>query len=332
MVDTVKSVSLFVLSVLVVSVAFAATFSDLKVHLDEHNSDILFEGDQDFEEFRLYDGAVEIDGRNVSVRSDNPDLIETNISRYEPVGDDEILELDTSTAENAEVTFEFDGPDGEYTIQRNGEFFDQQTVSGELSWSHDSWNEDHSFTVLEEADREVWVESVQPNDTNVDPESVELQATGYSMVTNQVTVEFYQEDGTLIESMDIENGTTATTQPDLETQSEYQWYIEVTDGEITEQTEVFNFTTIDLDFSWTDTSDNEDGFLIETNHTTQDDNSFEEIQELPEETEQTRVTHPTLQFSEEVCLRVKAFNIGGVSGPAENCIQTPDQPDNQPWS
>lgn len=326
-----KQLLLAAATLILLSAVLASTFSNVEVHLDDHNSDILFHGEHEFEEFKLYDSAVEIDGRNITISSDSSDLIETNISNYDPVGSDEIIELETSTSDDADVEFEFDGPDGEYIIQRNGEHFEQQVVSGELTWSYDSWNEDHTFTVIEDTDREVWVDSIQPNNTNVDHETITLQARGYASITEQVTVEFYQEDGTFIDSSEVENGSIATAEPDLETQNEYNWYAEVTDGDMTIQSDLLNFTTIDLDFSWTDTSDIEDGFIIETNHTTEEIDNFEEIQELPQETEQTRITHPELKFDENICLKVRSFNVGGISDPAEACITTPETPEERPW-
>lgn len=307
----------------------AATFSNLEVHLEDHNSNILFDTSVDFDSFELYSNSVEIDDRNISIYSDDSSEFDSNITYFDIVGDGQVLELSTEAEEGTTVTYDFDGPDGEYLIERDGEEQEVQTVSGNLEWEYQFTDESHQFTVIENIDREVWIEDFSTNNTNTDHKDTDIQMDAFASITDEVNIQLHKDDGEMVNSVTVDNSSEASFnlgEDELDPQNAYQGYVNVSDGSLWE-TKRFNFTTVNVGLEWEDTADIEDGFIIESNHTEGENYEIE----LPQETEETRLTHSELEFSQYFCVNVSAFNVGGVSETTQDCINTLEQPDDRPW-
>jgi hypothetical protein len=73
---------------------------------------------------------------------------------------------------------------------------------------------------------------------------------------------------------------------------------------------------LDLDISWTDNSNNENGFKIYTNSS----GSFNNVKTVGENTESTKIYDPELETGKYTCIRVVSYNQFGDSSPLEGCI------------
>ena len=320
---------LFSLAILT-PLAVSATFSNLEVHLDDHNADILLEGENEFDSLELYDKAVEIDGQNTTIKSNEPNSFNSTITEYNVTGSNTVIQVETSANTGAIVDYSFDGPDGEYLIERDGAELETKTAHENLYWSNEFDSNNHQFTVTELIERKVWSQELSPKEYNTDPIGLNLQTNAFASITDEVNVSFHQANGDIIQSEIVENSSTASTLLDLDPQNEYTGYVNISDGKIS-NTEDFNFSTISLELSWNDTSNLEDGFIIESNHTTEQPDEYRELYDLPQDTEQKRVTHPQLEFNQTVCFKIKAYNVGGISEPVEKCKDTPEAPLQRPW-
>ena len=323
----------FVLLIAIIPGAMAATFTGLEFHLDDHNSDILFDTPVEYDSLEVYDNAVEID-ENVTIKSNHTGLTNSTITSYDILGRNKVLEVETSAEPDAVVDYSFDGPDGKYSIEKDGSQINTKVVHENINWSNQFQQNTHSFTLRQIIERKVWLRNVKPYKINTDPKDTEISAKAYATIPDNVDVEFTRENGSLIKATTVENQTKASVtlgENELDTKNEYTGNIKVSDGKISE-TYPFNFSTIVLALSWNDTSNIEDGYIIESNITTEEPDEYREIYDLPQDTEKKRVTHPELEFNQTACFRIKAYNVGGISEPVEKCKNTPEEPLKRPWN
>jgi len=156
-----------------------------------------------------------------------------------------------------------------------------------------------------------------PNNRNIDPDNVELSIEIEDPDNDKMNLSFYDSSNNLLNKLnDLNNGTYSYSWNGLSTNSNYSWYAEINDGTSTTTTDRFNFTTLDLDISWTDNSNNENGFKIYTNSS----GSFNNVKTVGENTESTKIYDPELETGKYTCIRVVSYNQFGDSSPLEGCI------------
>jgi len=129
---------------------------------------------------------------------------------------------------------------------------------------------------------------------------------------------FYNNsDNSVIKSFNnISNGTYSAFWNSLVPDNTYYWYASINDGSDIVNSSLFSFTTVDIDLSWTDNSENEKGFRIYNNAS----GSFEQIDTVGQNTESYSDSSSDLSFGSYTCYRVRSYNSFGQSEPLEECI------------
>lgn len=158
-----------------------------------------------------------------------------------------------------------------------------------------------------------------PSDTNTDSSGgVELSVDISDPDSDQMNLTFYDaSDDTVIDTLTgLNNGTHKSTWTGLTADSSYSWYVNVTDGISTVTSNTYSFTTIDIDLSWTDNSNNEEGYRIYSNAS----GSFNQIKSVGANSKTATVSGPNFQTGKYTCLQVTAYNQYGESNPAEGCL------------
>jgi len=160
---------------------------------------------------------------------------------------------------------------------------------------------------------------LSPNNTNLDPNNgVDLEAGIQDNESDRVNITFYEasDNSEIGKMLNKTNGTYSTTWTGLSSDQTYNWYLNVTDGISITQSPVYSFTTIDIDLSWNDNSDNEDGFKIYNNAS----GSFTQIGKTAPNTNSFTDTSQNLEFGKTTCYKIRAYNSFGESEPVEDCI------------
>ena len=158
-----------------------------------------------------------------------------------------------------------------------------------------------------------------PNDINVNPSKSELSVYVTDPNTAELNVTFFNaSDGSKIQKVEnVNSGTVASADWNVPEESQFEWYVNVTDGSTEVKSNVWNFTTVTVDFSWRDNSQNEKGFKLQTNAS----GSFETEKTVAPNTESTGLWPKSLDLGDNVCFQVQAYNEEATSPPAKDCLQ-----------
>lgn len=153
---------------------------------------------------------------------------------------------------------------------------------------------------------------------NQDPNNAEISLNISDADNDKMNVTFYDaSDDTVIgEVKNKQNGTYSVEWTGLSADKTYKWYAKVTDGGNTVETGNESFTTTDVDLSWTDNSENEDGFKIYNNAS----GNFKQVGKTGENTANFVDFSKNLGFGKYICYQIKSYNKYGESKPAEGCI------------
>lgn len=163
------------------------------------------------------------------------------------------------------------------------------------------------------------LESNTPDNINKNNKSgVTLEAEIGDSEGDKMNLTFYNatDDSQIDKIKNANNGTYTTTWNNLNSDKKHEYYIEITDGKDTTTSSTFSFTTIDIDITWDDNSDNEDGFKIYQNST----GSYTDVADVASNTENYRDTNQNLQFGKKTCYEVTSYNSNGESDPTTECI------------
>lgn len=157
-----------------------------------------------------------------------------------------------------------------------------------------------------------------PDGTNLDPNSVELEAKALEPEDENMNITFYNAtDHTKIEKKEnVNNGTYTTTWTGLSEDQTYNWYANVTDGTNTVQSNPATFTTIDITLNWNDQSNNENGFKIYSNAS----GTLKQIKKVGKDTESTTAYNTGLEFNKNTTYEVAAYNQYGESNRIKGFI------------
>lgn len=155
------------------------------------------------------------------------------------------------------------------------------------------------------------------NNTNRAASGVELKAD-IADPEDMMNITFYDasDDSQIGEVNNKGNGTYSVDWAGLSADQTYNWYAEVTDGTDTVKTSTAEFTTIDVDLSWTDNSDNEDGFNIYSNSS----GTFQKVGQTGENQVSLTDHNQHLEFGKYTCYQVTSYNKYGESDPVEGCL------------
>ena len=161
--------------------------------------------------------------------------------------------------------------------------------------------------------------NLSPNNTNINHDNgAELEVKLQDNNTEKMNITFYNasDDSKIGQVLNKTNGTYSVNWTSLSKDQTYNWYVNVTDGTSTTQSPVHSFTTIDIDLSWTDNSENENGFKISSNAS----GSFTQIGTTGVDSTSYTATDKNLEFGSYTCYRVKSYKSFGTSSPIEGCI------------
>lgn len=136
--------------------------------------------------------------------------------------------------------------------------------------------------------------------------------------SDKMNITFYDasDDSQIGEVKNKGNGTYSVEWTGLSADQTYNWYAKVTDGKDTVKSNTAEFTTIDIDISWTDNSGNEDGFNIYNNAS----GDFKQVATTGENTASYTDYSKNLEFGKYTCYQVTSYNQYGESDPLEGCI------------
>lgn len=139
------------------------------------------------------------------------------------------------------------------------------------------------------------------------------------MAEAELKVTFFNaSDGSKIQKVEnVNSGTVASADWNVPEESQFEWYLNVTDGSTEVKSNVWNFTTLTVDFSWRDNSQNEKGFKVQTNAS----GNFETEKTVAPNTESTGLWPKALDLGDNVCFQVQAYNEEATSPPAKDCLQ-----------
>lgn len=158
-----------------------------------------------------------------------------------------------------------------------------------------------------------------PHQTNRDPNGgVELTSEVTDPENDDMNITFYDasDDSKIGEVNNKGNGTYSVDWTGLSADQTYNWYAEVTDGTDTVKSDTAEFTTIDIDLSWTDNSNNEEGFNVYSNAS----GMFQQVGQTGENQVSLTDYNQYLEFGKYICYQVTAYNQYGESNPLEGCI------------
>lgn len=158
-----------------------------------------------------------------------------------------------------------------------------------------------------------------PNNINQDPNNgVTLTANISDPDNDKMNITFYNasNDKAIGKVENVTGGDHSVTWTGLNPDQTYNWHAEVTDGRDNAISNTHSFTTIDIDLSWTDNSDNEGGFNLYSNAT----GTYSKTNQVAENTVSYKAFNKGLEFGEYTCYKVTAFNQYGESDPVEGCL------------
>ncbi|MFB6158184.1 MAG: LamG-like jellyroll fold domain-containing protein [Candidatus Nanohalobium sp.] len=158
-----------------------------------------------------------------------------------------------------------------------------------------------------------------PDDTNVYYRDGELSVRVGDADGQSLSGRFLNaSSGGVIDSFSLDgNGSVSAVWNDLVRDAVYRWRVVVSDG-VSTTSESYNFSTYDVNLTWTDNSSMESGFRVYSNLS----GSFERIGQVPANSESFLDSGSELGPGRYVCYRVRAYNSAGESPPVETCIDT----------
>jgi len=155
-----------------------------------------------------------------------------------------------------------------------------------------------------------------PNKNN--RSGVTLEAEIGDPENDKMNLTFYNnsDDSQIDKIENVNNGTYSTTWNNLDSDTTHKYRIEITDGKDKTTSSTFSFTTIEINLTWDDNSDNENGFKIYNNAT----GSYQKIADVSTDSTSYRDTEKDLEFGKNTCYEVTSYNSEGESNPATGCI------------
>lgn len=315
-----------------VAVAELQVYEDDSVTVEGANSKIVWGQNYTFDTsfITVYEDGVEVEpGNNLSVTSNTTDQINSTLWRYDLSGVSSgktVLKIGSRVVSPVNVRYEFtDVPEiefGKYQLEIDGDPHQNFSSGGSVTWYHDDWGSDHNFTLVyrnytSESNAPPTITSLSPGDTNTDYRNgVELEATVGDANSDSLDLTFYDGNSDKIgEVTGVGNGTYSVTWTGLNSDQSYEWEVEVADGSARPVSATSTFTTVDLDLSWTDNSDNEQGFRIYSNRS----GSWQRIKTVGTNTEGFKHVSNFLEFGRYICYNVTAYNQYGESDPVQGC-------------
>jgi hypothetical protein len=164
------------------------------------------------------------------------------------------------------------------------------------------------------------ISSGDPHQDNVVGNDTSLSVNVSDSNDRNLSGEFINvTSGGVIDTFNISgDGRVSTNWNNLLRDRFYEWKVVVSDG-ILSTSKSYNFTTYDVNLTWTDNSSVESGFRVYSNIS---GSGYEEIDTVPSNTESYLHDTSELGTGMNVCYRVSSFNSRGESDPVQTCFDT----------
>lgn len=127
--------------------------------IEDHDSKLEFKHFNEYPSVTAYSDEVHLGTTTVSISSTGSDEVHTYLHWMDRAADEgeDVLVVETVEGDHGTVNYNFDGIDLDFDTSLESDTSDVTesfTAGEDVSWSHDSWDQNHEFTLVADEDSE----------------------------------------------------------------------------------------------------------------------------------------------------------------------------------